>query len=153
MLAGWLRAAIDQPEQAQREGEAARREPVVTAAVIASDSRWPAGPGKMPPDVLGELIPQILAEPTFRSTRRGQSGISKGRLAGLRHPYLGEANARSLMVWLDRAGLLTSPEDGQSPWRAPRVLATDDLDVIAAKLKATPLPISDDVRAAYGGDS
>jgi len=40
----------------------------------------------MPPEVLGRLMPQILAEPTFRSTRRGQSGISKRRLVGLRPP-------------------------------------------------------------------
>jgi hypothetical protein len=152
MLAAWLRAAIDQPQQAQREAETARQEPVIVAPVIESDSRWPAGPGGMPPEVLGRLIPQILAEPTFHSTRRGQSGISKGRLAGLRHPYLGEANARTLMVWLDRAGLLASPEDGQSSWRAPRMLATDDLEAITAKLKATPLPTPDDVRSAYGGE-
>lgn len=105
----------------------------------------------MPPEVLAQLIPQILAEPTFRSTRRGQSGISKGRLAGLHHPALGEANARTLMVWLDRAGLLMQPEDGQIPWRAPRVFMTDDLDEIAAKLRETP-PSIEMVRAAYGGD-
>jgi hypothetical protein len=117
------------------------------------DSRWPVGPGDMPPDVLGQLIPQILAESTFRSTRRGQSGISKGRLAGLRHPYLGEANARTLMVWLDRASLLSPPEDGQSPWGAPRVFVIDDMDAIAELLRATPLPTPDEVRSAYGGDS
>jgi hypothetical protein len=154
MLAGWLRAAIDQPAQALHEAETARQESMtsVSSATAIADDHWPTGPGGMPPEVLGQLIPQILAEPAFRSTRRGQSGISKGRLAGLRHPYLGEANARTLMVWLDRADLLASPEDGQSPWRAPRVLVTDDLDVIAAKLHATPLPSIETVRAAYGGD-
>ncbi len=154
MLAAWLRAAIDQPQQAQRELEAAGQEQVAAISLVqvASDTRWPVGPGGMPPEVLGQLIPQILAEPTFRSTRKGQSGISKGRLAGLRHPYLGEASARVLMVWLDRAGLLAQPEDGQSAWRAPRIFVTDDLDVIAAKLKATPLPTLEDVRSAYGGE-
>jgi len=33
------------------------------------------------------------------------------------------------------------------------MLATNDLDEIAAKLKATPVPTPDDVRSAYGGDS
>jgi hypothetical protein len=153
MLAGWLRAAIDQPAQAQHEAEAARQEPVFTATVLDRYSHWPAGPGGMSPEVLGELIAQILAEPTFRSTRRGQSGITKGRLAGLRHPALGEANARTLMVWLDRASLLMQPEDGQSAWRAPRVFITDDLDEIAEMLRETPLPTPDEVRSAYGGDS
>lgn len=152
MLAGWLRAAIDQPGQAQAEFEAAQQKPGIATAVTES-SHWPVGPGGMPPEVLGQLIPQILAEPTFRSTRKGQSGISKGRLAGLRHPYLGESNARTLMVWLDRAGLLASPEDGQSLWRAPRIFVTDDLDAIAAKLKGTPLPTLEDVRSAYGGEA
>lgn len=153
MLAGWLRAAIDQPAQAQHEAAAARQEPVFTATVQDRYSHWPVGPGGMPPEVLGELIAQILAEPTFRSTRRGQSGITKGRLTGLRHPALSEANARSLMVWLDRASLLMQPEDGQSAWRAPRVFITDDLDAIAEILHAIPLPTPDEVRSAYGGDS
>lgn len=153
MLAGWLRAAIDQPGQALRETEEVHSDSMLSVSTHTErTNRWPAGPGGMPPEVLGQLIPQIFAEPTFRSTRKGQSGISKGRLAGLRHPYLGESNARVLIVWLDRAGLLASPEDGQSAWRAPRIFVTDDLDAIAAKLSATPLPTLEDVRSAYGGE-
>lgn len=99
------------------------------------------------------LIEQLIAEPSFQSTRKGQSGLSKGRLAGLRAAGLSENVARALMVWFDRAGVLAQPEDGQSPWRAPRPFPLTDLNAIAVKLRDTPLPTSEEIRAAYGGEA
>jgi len=94
---------------------------------------------------------QLLTEPSFQSERRGQSGLSKGRLTGLKPLGLSEADARALMVWFDRAGILAQPEVGQSPWRAPRPFAVSDREAIAAQLQMTPLPSADEVRATYGG--
>jgi hypothetical protein len=121
-------------------------------ADTAHESIWPSGPHGLPPAALATLVAQILAEPSFQSTRKGQSGISKGRLVGLKHPALTEPIARALMVWFDRADVLAAPEHGQSPWRAPRPFALTDCDQIAGRLRGTPLPTNDETRAAYGGD-
>lgn len=146
LLATWLATAIDHSATLR----ASPPEPPVETAT--EDATWPAGPGGLTPAALGALIPRLLAEPSFRSERPGQSGITKGRLAGLRDAALTEAAARALMVWLDRAGVLAPPANGQSPWRAPRTFALDDLAQLAARLRATPLPSPEEVRAAYGGD-
>lgn len=142
-LASWLNLVISQPS-----GGAHAVEP---APVDTTPSIWPMGPQGLAPDALGTLIAQILAEPRFQSTRKGQSGITKGRLAGLNYPGLTESLARTLVVWFDHAHILAPPDDGQGPWRAPRPFAVTDLEQIAAQLRATPLPSSQDVQAAYGG--
>lgn len=143
-LAGWLRELLADPAR------------VAGAPIVPEEpgepSPWPLGPGSLQPAALGSLVTQLIAEPSFQSTRKGQSGISKGRLAGLKHPGLSENIARALMVWLDRAGVLAPPEDGQLPWRAPRPFALTDLEQIAAKLRDTPIPTSEEIRAAYGGE-
>lgn len=142
-LTTWLRALLANPRQpAEEPAPLEERGP----------SPWPDGPGGLKPPSLGQLIERLIAEPSFQSTRKGQSGITKGRLAGLRYPGLSESTARALMVWLDRAGVLAPAEDGQGPWRAPRPFALTDLDLIATKLRATPLPTGEEVRAAYGGE-
>jgi hypothetical protein len=142
-LADWLHAI----------GHAERASAADTAVPAdTTESIWPSGPHGLPPAALGTLVAQILAEPSFQSTRKGQSGISKGRLVGLKHPALTEPIARALMVWFDRADVLAAPEDGQSPWRAPRPFALTDGDQIAARLRGTPLPTHEETRAAYGGD-
>lgn len=141
----WLTLVLADPRAALEESKPAAAEP--------GPSIWPAGPEEMSPAVLGALVAQLLAEPRFQSERKGQSGISKGRLARLNAPGLTESVARSLMVWFDRAGVLAPPEDGQSPWRAPRPFALSDLDQIAAKLRATPLPTGAEVQAAYRGEA
>lgn len=148
LLATWLRAVL-----------AGQREISVDAAahaVVATDgdsSLWPAGPGDMHAAALARLVPQLLHEPTLRSERKGQAGLTKGRLVGLRVPGLTEPVARALMVWFDAAGVLAPPQDSQGPWRAPRPFVTDDLDQIAARLRATPLPTADAVQAAYGANT
>lgn len=116
----------------------------------ASASPWPGGPNALSPERLGTLVAQLLTEPSFQSERKGQSGLSKGRL--VKHAGLSESTARALMVWFDRAGVLAPPEDGQSLWRAPRPFALSDLELIAAKLRGTPLPSHEEIRAAYGGE-
>lgn len=117
----------------------------------AAPSPWPTGPGTLAPAALGTLVAQLIAEPSFQSERKGQSGLSKSRL--VKHAGLSENVARALMVWFDRAGVLAPPEDGQGPWRAPRPFALTDLEHIAAKLRDTPLPTGEDIRAAYGGEA
>ena len=114
-------------------------------------SPWPIGPSGLSPTALGQLMEQLLTEPSFQSERRGQSGLSKGRLTGLKQLGLSEADARTLMVWFDRAGILAQPEVGQSLWRTPRPFALTDRDTIAAQLQTTPLPSAEEVRATYGG--
>jgi hypothetical protein len=138
-LAAWLQGLIAAPYQPTGESP------------DTSSSPWPVGPGRLSPTDLGQLMEQLLTEPSFQSERRGQSGLSKGRLTGLRQLGLSEADARTLMVWFDRAGLLAQPEVGQSPWRAPRPFALTDREAIAAQLHATPLPSAEEVRATYGG--
>lgn len=150
LLAGWLRQVIDSPTAALHAMRADSSVP--TAPSIVGDIDWPEGPNGMPAATLADLLPRLLAEPAFESSRAGQSGISKGRLVGLRHSALTDATARALMVWFDRAGILMPPEQGQGPWRAPRRFAIQDLVAIVARLRATPLPKPDDVRAAYGGE-
>lgn len=150
LLAGWLRQVIDSPTAALHAVRADSSG--APAPSIVGDIAWPGGPNGMPAATLADLLPRLLVEPAFESSRAGQSGISKGRLASLRHHALNDATARALMVWFDRAGILMPPEQGQGPWRAPRRFATQDLDAIAARLRATPLPQPDDVRAAYGAD-
>ncbi|MEI7770951.1 MAG: hypothetical protein WCI67_13215 [Chloroflexales bacterium] len=142
-LANWLTLVMARPTTLGADTAPAPEE--------APPSRWPMGPQGLAPVALGALVAQILAEPSFQSTRKGQSGITKGRLAGLKYPGLSEPVARSLVVWFDRAGVLAPPEDGQGPWRAPRPFALTDLDRIATTLRATPLPTNEDVHAAYGG--
>ena len=144
-LADWLHTLIHQPAA----GELGTHANEDTDSI---PSIWPAGPHGLDPATLETLVCRIVAEPSFQSQRKGQSGISKGRLASLKTHGLNDAIARSLMVWFDRAGVLAAPEHGQSPWRAPRPFAYTEPEQIAARLRATPLPAGDDVRAAYGGD-
>jgi hypothetical protein len=146
LLAEWLAGAIDAPTALLQEEAALQQH-----AAEAASRDWPAGPGSLTAAVLAELVPQLIAEPSFHSARAGQSGITKGRLVSLKHPALTETTARSLMVWLDWAGVLAPPEGGQGAWRAPRRFATEDLATIAAQLKATPLPRDEEIRRAYGG--
>jgi hypothetical protein len=54
-------------------------------------------------------------------------------------------HAALISVWLDRAGLLMAAADQTRPWATARLLTTEDLSVIAAKLSATALPTSDQV--------
>lgn len=144
-LTTWLSALLANPTQAAEELTSQPQE--------GGASAWPAGPDPLAPAALGTLVAQLIAEPSFQSTRKGQAGLSKGRLAGLKYPGLSENVARALMVWFDRAGVLAPPEEGQGLWRAPRPFALTDLEQIAAKLRDTPLPTSEEIRAAYGGET
>lgn len=117
----------------------------------SSASPWPGGPNTLSPERLGTLVAQLLAEPSLQSERKGQSGLSKGRL--VKHVGLSESTSRALMVWFDRAGVLAPAEDGQGPWRAPRPFAVSELDTIAEKLRDTPLPSYEEIRAAYVGEA
>jgi hypothetical protein len=144
-LTVWLTSLLAHPNQPAEE--------VPTPPQDATPSPWPTGPGTLAPAALGTLVAQLIAEPSFQSTRKGQSGLSKGRLAGLKYAGLSENVARALMVWFDRAGVLASPEDGQGPWRAPRPFALTDPEQIAAKLRDTSLPTNEEIRAAYGGET
>lgn len=142
-LTAWLKTLLTNPRQPQEEP--------VGPAQATTPSPWPTGPGTLTPAALGKLIEQLITEPSFQSERKGQSGLSKGRL--VKNAGLGETTARTLMVWFDRAGVLASAEDGQGPWRAPRPFTLTDLEQIAAKLRDTPLPTSEEIRAAYGGEA
>lgn len=141
-LTAWLKTLLVDPRQPQEES--------ASQAQDSTPSPWPAGPGTLAPRALGRLVEQLIAEPGFQSERKGQSGLSKGRL--VKNAGLGENVARTLMVWFDGAGVLAKPEDGQGLWRAPRPFALTDLELIAAKLRETPLPTSEEIRAAYGGE-
>lgn len=142
-LTTWLASLLAHPHQPAEE--------TPTPPQDATPSSWPAGPGTLASTALGTLVAQLVSEPSFQSERKGQSGLSKGRL--VKHAGLSENAARALMVWFDRAGVLAKPEDGQGLWRAPRPFALTDLGQIAAKLRDTPLPTSEVIRAAYGGEA
>lgn len=147
LLTEWLTTALEAPAALLAEHATTQQ---VSSTEEASD--WPVGPAALSPSILATLVPQLLAEPSFRSERAGQSGITKGRLANLKHAQITEPTARALMVWFDRAGVLAPPVGGGGPWRAPRTFAIDDVAQIAERLRATPLPTESDIRAAYGGD-
>jgi hypothetical protein len=147
LLAEWLTTALEAPAALLAEHATAQR-----MSSMEEESNWPTGPGALSPSILAVLVPQLLAEPSFRSERAGQSGITKGRLASLKHAQLTEQTARALMVWFERAGVLAPAAGGGGPWRAPRTFVTDDVAQIAERLRGTPLPSESDVRAAYGGD-
>lgn len=142
-LTTWLQALLADPRRPQEEQVGPARD--------TTPSLWPAGPGTLAPAALGTLVAQLVTEPSFQSERKGQSGLSKGRL--VKHAGLSENAARALMVWFDRAGVLAPPEDGQSPWRAPRPFVLTDLEQIAAKLRDYPQPTGEEIRAAYGGEA
>jgi hypothetical protein len=147
LLTEWLTTALEAPAAFLAEHSTAQQ---VSSTEETSD--WPVGPGALSPSILATLVPQLLAEPSFRCERAGQSGITKGRLASLKHAKITEPTARALMVWFERAGVLAPAASGGGPWRAPRTFVTDDVAQIAERLRATPLPSESDVRAAYGGD-
>lgn len=147
LLTEWLTTALEAPAAFLAEHATTQD---VSSTEEASD--WPVGPGALSPSILAALVPQLLAEPSFRSERAGQSGITKGRLASLKHAQLTEQTARALMVWFERAAVLAPAAGGGGPWRAPRTFVTDDVAQIAERLRATPLPSKSDIRAAYGGD-
>jgi hypothetical protein len=150
-LTNWLVELLHDPERLvgaapAMSGDLPQEDPALP------DATWPAGPAGLSAATLKTLIPQLLHEPTLISTRRGQSGITKGRLVGLRHQNITDATARALMIWFDQAGILAPPDANQSPWRAPRPFAITDADQITERLRATPHPQPDAIRTAYGGE-
>ncbi|MBP1466734.1 hypothetical protein EYB53_013540 [Candidatus Chloroploca sp. M-50] len=144
-LTTWLTAILSQPAEPLAPPEA--------QSSLGQTSPWPAGPGSLAdPAALGTVVAQLVQEPSFQSSRKGQSGLSKKRLVRLAHPSLNDSIARILLVWFDRAGVLAPPDSPSLPWRTPRPLAVTDLTALAAALQATPLPTADDALAAFGGD-
>lgn len=54
------------------------------------------------------------------------------------------------MVWFDTAGILADPtKPREHRLNQPRILRSADLAWLADRLKETPIPTADDVRAAF----
>ena len=119
-------------------------------AVPDADSSWPAGPLGLRPHTLAALFQRLLLEPSIMDAAQAdQAGLTKNRLIKLRVLPAAQADllAQALMVWFDTAGLLAA---AITPWREPRRLLSLELDQIAARLSATPLPTTQAVQAAFG---
>jgi hypothetical protein len=110
-----------------------------------ADSPWPAGPGRMRPGEVATLVERLLSDPAIVAAT--PPGVTKGRLRGLVEPGLAEP----LLAWLDAAGVLAEPSRPELRWREPRPLREREPDVIADRLRRTPLPDDPAVQAAFGG--
>jgi hypothetical protein len=104
----------------------------------ACDQVWPRGPGAMSPAEVEALIRLVLVDPSIVAT--APPGVTKGRLAALLAPST-RAQAGSLLAWLDHAGVLEEPRDEGLRWREPRLLRECEPEAIAARLRATPIPL------------
>lgn len=113
---------------------------------LLGDSIWPDGPDGLTAAEVGELA-ALLAAPELREGRPGQIGLGVDRVRRLTGRSRGQVAA--LLCWLDLAGALESARDPQVPWRDARPLAIDDLELFAARLRATPHPTAADIGAAF----
>jgi hypothetical protein len=110
---------------------------------------WPAGPYGLTPQAVGQLLRQLATHPAFTQGKQAsQIGVVKGRLVKVLG--LAEPAALAVLVWLDAAELLAAPLRPEDRWRRPRPLATTDLDMIATRLTATPLPTPEAIQAVTG---
>jgi hypothetical protein len=157
----WLRGLLDRDQQAtaidlggvERAVLAAQR-PDVAITTPARANGWPDGPAPLSSNDLAALVERMLTSPVVIAGQDDQRGLSKRRIAELLS--LSQARARAvadiLMVWFDQAGILEPP---RQPGRLhhPRMPAATDLDAIAAKLRATPLPGEAECRAAWAASA
>lgn len=132
-------------EQAAGEG-AEQPEPAKVA--------WPKGPGSgkegLYPNVLEDVFTALLADNGPYRTGEGGPGLRYAHVLDA----LGEKRAgigKTLMVWMDKAGLFGPPENPDQPWQKPRLLTTLDLGEIAAKLAATEHPTDGDMARGTKG--
>lgn len=132
-------------EQVAGEG-AAQPEPAKVA--------WPKGPGSgkecLYPNVLEDVFTVLLADDGPYRTGEGGPGLRYAHVLDA----LGEKRAgigKTLMVWIDKAGLFGPPENPDQPWQKPRLLTTLDLGEIAAKLAATEHPTDGDMARGTKG--
>jgi hypothetical protein len=144
-LAQWLYAA---QQVAHRPPDDAA--PTTAVSLDHAESGvWPAGPGGLTPQMVGQLLRQLATHPAFTQGKQAsQIGVVKGRLVkvlGLSEPV-----ALAMLVWLDAAALLITPVRPEDRWRRPRPLVTTDLSQIATRLVATPLPTSEAIQAVTG---
>jgi hypothetical protein len=101
------------------------------------DTIWPRGPGSMAAADIEALVTRVLSDPSI--TAATPPGLTKNRLSALL-PAGHRAQAAVLMEWFDQASVLLPPRDATLRWREPRLLSECALDVIAARLRATPYP-------------
>jgi hypothetical protein len=118
------------------------------------DNGWPAGPAPIGPAALAELLARVVADPDILSGRGDPNniGASKKRLASLLTAAgLGPAKelSETLLLWLDQAGVLAEPAKPGHRLRHPRPLATTDLAEIGTRLRQTPCPDAETVRAVW----
>jgi hypothetical protein len=157
----WLRGLLDRDQRATRndQGEVERtvlaaQTPEVAIATPARADGWPDGPAPLSRGDLAALVERMLTSPVVIAGQDDQRGLSKRRIAELLP--LPQARARAiaetLMVWFDQAGVLEPP---RQPGRLhhPRKPAETDLEAIAAKLRATPLPGEAECRAAWAASA
>jgi hypothetical protein len=158
-LAAFLQAAREQaslpPPPPQRPGEAASDTggtaeplPAHTSEVVSlnradeTGSAWPAGPPPLGHAALADLMARVVTSPLVTEGAANERGLTKNRVAELLRD-LPKAQARDtatvLMAWFDLAGLL-APPDRPGRLRHPRALAISQLEEIAARLAATPIP-------------
>jgi hypothetical protein len=119
---------------------------IATAVVEPPDSSlWPAGPGRMRPADVGFLIEQIRTSPIVQTG--DEPGVTRRRVAQLLPDDLSEYS-RQLVYWLHLAGALLPPPAPDEPFRNPRRLHDLPDEALAAQLAATPVPTSEQARAA-----
>ena len=108
---------------------------------------WPDGPGngkgRLSAEELGAFFTKLLAPGSSYHSAQ-EPGISRKRMALLIPDNLSE-HGRTILVWLDVAGLLVPPAHPDHPWARPRRLTTEDLAEIAARLALVSFPTGSDL--------
>lgn len=157
---GWLRALLERDQHPAAHDAAAAPPPPPGAPAApgstpaARAAGWPDGPAPLTSGDLAALMAQALTAPAIVAGQDDQRGLSKRRLADLLPLPQAQARAAAdvLLVWFDQAGILGAP---RLPGRLhhPRPLRVTELDALATRLRATPLPDEEAVRAAWAASA
>jgi hypothetical protein len=121
--------------------------PAVIEEPCAPVLPWPESPGTgnghLSAAALATFFAKLLTPGSVYYSAE-EPGISRKRMPTLLPDHLSE-HGRTLMVWLDAAGLLVPPANPAQPWARPRQLTTEALGEIASRLALVPFPTGDDL--------
>ncbi|MBX0331076.1 hypothetical protein K2Z83_25830 [Oscillochloris sp. ZM17-4] len=141
-----LRRAVD-----ASDADASAPPPVAKAG-----SAWPdlplAAKRQLPGSQVGKVLLLALCDEEIAGDAR-TAGVTPARLrgmfvaAGIDPSDTGRA-LPALALWLADAGVLTDAGETTTPWANPRPLTTNDANEVAQRLRATPPPAPEAVKAA-----
>jgi hypothetical protein len=131
--------------------------PAPSPAPEEPDNGWPLGPLTMRRAAVERLVTALQTDPeVIGAAQEDQRGLTKnrvarvGRASGAFPADQSKQLAESCIVWFDRAGILAPPsKPKEHPLNQPRPITLTDPAQIAERLRATPIPDADAVRAAF----